>query len=79
MSYLVNMNNIPKLTGEERWYYEGKLIKNECWKALFFLKSNNNLGNDGLSTKLYSCIFDEIRNYLLELLNYSFVHGQLRE
>ena len=51
--------------------------KNECWIALSSMGNNKSPGNDGLSKQFYSCFFYEIHNYLLESLNYSFIHGQL--
>ena len=76
--FLANMN-IPKLTDEEKLSCEGKLTKNECWNALSSMASNKSPGSDGLSKEMviYICFFDEIHNYLLESLNYLFIHGQL--
>ena len=76
MSYLANIS-LPKLTDEEKLSCEGKLTEDECWIALSSMGNNKSLGNDGLSKEFYICIFDEIHNYLLESLNYSFIHGQL--
>ena len=69
--------NIPKLTDEENLSCEGKLTKNECWIALSSMGNNTSLGNDGLSKESYIYFFDQIHNYLLVSLNYSFIHGQL--
>ena len=57
---------------------EGKFTKNKCWIVLSLMENNKSLGNDGLSEEFYICFFFyEIHNYLLESLNYSFIHGQL--
>ena len=76
MSYLANMN-IPKLKVEEQLSCEGKLTKNECWNVLSSMGSNMSPWNDGFSEEFYVCFFVEIHKYLLESLNYSFIHGQL--
>ena len=52
-------------------------FKNECWDVLSSIGSNKSPRNHGLSQEFYTCFFDEIHNYLLESLNYSFSHGQL--
>ena len=76
MSYLANIS-LSKLTDEEKLSCEGKLTKNECWIALSSMGNNKSPGNNGLSKEFYICFLDEIHNYLLESLNYSFIHGQL--
>ena len=76
MFYLANIS-LPKLTDEEKLSCEGKLTKNECWIALSSMGNNKSPGNNGLSKEFYIRFFDEIHNYLLESLNYSFIHGQL--
>ena len=74
MSYLANIS-LPKLTDEEKLSCEGKFTKmnaglhflpweiTRAWGTMVCLKSF-----------IFVFFFNEIHNYLLESLNYSFIH-----
>ena len=69
--------NIPSLSQVESDSCEGLLTKRECWEALSLMKNGKSPGNDGLTKEFYACFFDEINQFLIEVLNESFNTGQL--
>lgn len=60
------------LSRESKLLCEGKLTKEECYKALFAMPSGKSPGNDGLTKEFYLHFWDLIAEALLSSLNYSY-------
>ena len=77
MDYLDDSNNIKKLNDKKRESLEGKITEKECIKALKSMKKNKSPGNDGLPVEFYNTFWQEIKNLLIESLNYAYDVGEL--
>ena len=75
MSYLANMS-LPELTDEEKLSCEGKLTKMNAGSHFLPWEMTRARGTM-VCLKSFIFFFYEIDNYILESLNYSFIHGQL--
>ena len=72
----LNTNGIH-LSRQSTMLCEGKLTKEECYKALFAMPSGKSPGNDGLTKEFYLHFWDLIAETLLSSLNYSYDTIQL--
>ena len=69
--------NIPKLSDEKHNTCEGKLTVNECYNILSTFNNNKTPRNDGLTIEFYKAFWSLLGNQLVDVLNYSYEHGQL--
>ena len=58
------------LKEEEKLTCEGLLTEDECFKVL---KEMKNPGSDGITVEFYKTFWDDLNQYLVDLLDFSFV------
>lgn len=63
---------IPKLSEVDKNICEGKLTAAECFKVLNSMANDKSPGLDGLSPAFYKCFWFEIKDILINCLNYAF-------
>ena len=67
--YLEKLNDIPKLTEEDKQLCEGKITESECKIALNNMKMDKSPGLDGLKVEFYKTFWPEISEKLVQALN----------
>ena len=65
-------HNINKLDEENKLLCEGMLTEVECANAVKQMQNNKSPGTDGLTTEFYKIFWTDIKQYLIESLNYSY-------
>ena len=69
--------NILKLEKESRDLCEGKITKEECFRALEEMKLNKSPGNDGFTAEFYQKFWPVLGGSLVDTLNDAFERGEL--
>ncbi len=69
--------HIPSLTTEQKYLCEGKLSSNECLKALKDMKNGKTPGLDGFTAEFYKFFWVDIKDIVIDSLNYAFDSGML--
>lgn len=72
---LGNINRI--LTEESRSELEGEITEEEIKRALFSMKGNKTPGGDGLPKEFYVCLWEIIKNDLVEIFREVYKNGKL--
>ena len=67
------------LKEEEKLTCEGLLTEDECFKALKEMKNDKSPGSDGITVEFYKTFWDDLNQYLVDSLNFSFVNGHLTD
>ena len=67
------------LTSEDQEKCEGALTLSECYEALSQMQTNKSPGADGFPVEFYRRFWSSLGNDLVEVLNYSYEHGQLSD
>ena len=75
--FLEDTLSSPKLTGSMRETCEGQLTYSECFKVLSTFSNDKTPGNDGLTIEFYKLFWSEIGTFLVDSLNYAYLHGEL--
>ena len=68
---------IPKLTLDMKSAWEGKLRVKECFDCLQSFENCKSPGEDGLTAEFYKTFWNSVGHLLVDLLNYSYDHGEL--
>ena len=68
---------VPTLPEEEARLCEGFLTYDECWQAIQGMANNKSPGLDGLPKEFYHRFFPLIGHHFVEMVNWSFVLGEL--
>ena len=71
------IQDMNKLTDDQRVSCEGNIDKHECLKVLKTFKSNKSPGNDGLTMEFYAKFWNVICDRLIDSYNESFDKGML--
>lgn len=66
------LNELPKLSKENKEYCEGKITMAECYQAVKEMKWNKSPGNDGFSTEFYFTFWPILGKTIVEAFNESF-------
>ena len=67
------------LTSEDQEKCEGAFTLSECYEALSQMQTNKSPGADGFPVEFYRRFWSSLGNDLVEVLNYSYEHGQLSD
>ena len=67
------------LTSENQEKCEGALALSKCSEALSQMQTNKSPGADGFPVEFYRHFWGSLGQDLVELLNYSYEHGQLSD
>ena len=78
-SYNFFNNNITKLEDEHKQSCEGLLTEVECANSLKLMNNNKSPGSDGLTTEFYKIFWTDVKQYLIQSLNYSYTHGDMTD
>ena len=73
----MNENISVKLNDEEKMSIEGIVTEYECACALKQMNNNKSPGSDGLTTELFKIFWNDIKQFYVKSLNYSFETGNL--
>ena len=73
----LKLNDISKLTNEQKKQIEGNLTKQEAAKALFNMKNNKSPGSDGFTTEFFKFFWKDIGDFFMRSINFSAGHGEL--
>ena len=71
------INNTPKLSEDEKISLEGPITYAEAHGALRCMKNNKSPGSDGFTCEFFKFFFQDIGDFLVRSLNYSFQNGQM--
>ena len=69
--------DIPKLTEEEKLSCEGRIISEECVKALDTFENGKTPGNDGIPVEFYKTFWSS-GELMINVFNCSFDSGEKR-
>ena len=72
-------STIPKLSETEKQKCEGYITKEECEKAVKYMKENKSPGLDGLSIEFYKTFWNELSGILIDSYNEAFETGELSD
>jgi hypothetical protein len=72
-----NSPDMPLLTEEQKTGCEGKLTKNECFKALLTTQNGKTPGIDGLNAEFYKCFWPLLGELVVNSLNEAYEKGEL--
>ena len=75
--YLNSIQNAPKLKENLAKQCEGNLTESECYSALFGMKNNKSPGSDGLTVEFYQIFWRELKQLLIDSLNYGFTKQEM--
>ena len=75
----LNVDNVPKLTEDQKNSCEGILTEAELYNTLKSFKKNRRPGLDGLTAEFILELWELIKSKLLEVYQESFRNGQLPE
>ena len=70
MSEVLERYYCPKLHENDKQLCERDITWNECWDAFKSMGNNKSLGNDDLTKEFCLAFFTELRDYLLQSLNF---------
>ena len=73
------LNEVKTVTDNNETEQSGHLSEYECGIALKEMKNNKSPGSDGITAEFYKIFWNDIKQYLVNSLNYSFEHGSLTE
>ncbi len=69
--------NLPRLNIEEQSACEGLLTQDEILNILKTCKNNKSPGTDGFPSEFYKFFWEDIKEYLIDALNFNYVNKQL--
>ena len=72
-------NSLPKLNENEQNSCEGHITDLEFKTALKDMKNQKSPGSDGITTEFYKIFWNDIKEYYIESINFSFQNGELTE
>ena len=72
-------DSLPKLNEIESNSCEGLITNHECVKAIKEMKNQKSPGSDGITTEFYKIFRNEIKEYYLNSINFSFQNQELTE
>ena len=72
-------NSLPKLNENDSNSCEGEITDQECIKAIKEMKNQKSPGSDGITTEFYKLFWNEIKEYFLKSINFSFQKQELTE
>ena len=72
-------NSLPKLNENEQNSCEGHITDLECKTALKDMKNQKSPGSDGITTEFYKIFWNDIKEYYIKSINFSFQNGELTE
>ena len=72
-------DKIPKLNDSDQLLCEGLITEKECIEAIKSMKNGKSPGSDGINAEFYKIFWNEIKNDLINSLNYSFQHDSLSQ
>ena len=75
MSNYTCFQNIDQLSIENKEMCEGLLTVEECKHAVFAMQKNKTPGSDGISIEFYQVFWSQIKTFLVDALNESYVTG----
>ena len=78
-SYNFFDNNVEKLDEVEQKICEGLLTEQECAAALKEMKNQKSPGSDGLTTEFYTIFWNNIKQFYISSINFSYQNGKLTE
>lgn len=68
------------LSEEEKHLCSGQMLsEDECKEALREMKNNKSPGSDGITTEFYKIFWNDIKKYLINSINYSYLNNSLTE
>ena len=74
-----NNANVNKLSDIQQELCNGILTENECKIALKDMKNNKSPGSDGLSTEFYKIFWNDIKQFYINSINYSYSNKTLTQ
>ena len=75
MSNYTCFQNIDQLFNENKEMCEGLLTEEECIHAVFAMQKNKAPASDGISIEFYQVFWSQIKTFLVDALNESYVTG----
>lgn len=72
-------NSINKLNENDKLKCEGLITIDECTKSLLEMKNQKSPGSDGITTEFYKIFWNDIKQFYVNSINYSYENGQLTE
>ena len=78
-SYNFYDNNVEKLDEIEQHMCDRLLTEHELATALKDMKNKKSPGSDGLTTEFYKLFWNDIKQFYINSINYSYQHGELTE
>lgn len=72
-------NSINKLNESDKLKCEGLITIDECTKSLLEMKNQKSPGSDGITTEFYKIFWNDIKQFYVNSINYSYENGQLTE
>lgn len=72
-------NEINTLEQNNEYVENGHLTEYECGIALKDMKNNKSPGSDGITADFYKIFWNDLKQYLISSLNYSYDNGNLTE
>ena len=72
-------NNVEKLDEIEQHMCDGLLTEHELATALKDMKNQKSSGSDGLTTEFYKLFWNDIKQFYINSINYSYQNGELTE
>lgn len=70
-------DSLPKLTEDQMSACEGLLTEYECSLALKDMKNKKSPGRDGITVEFYNIFWNDIKQYFINSINYSFEQNEL--
>ena len=70
---------MSKLNIDEQNSCTGLLTEEECGKALKEMKNQKSPGSDRLTTEFYKIFWEDIKQFYVKSINFSYQNGQLTE
>ena len=77
LKLILNFDDIPKLSDEQKNKLEGKITYNEALQALKNMSNNKSPGSDGFTVEFFKFFWQDIGHFLLRSINYSYDFGEL--
>ena len=71
--------SINKLSNIDRTKCEGLITESECLNALKCMKNQKKPGSDGITVEFYKIFWNNIKEFYVNSINYSFETGSLTE
>ena len=71
--------SINKLSNIDRTKCEGLITESECLNALKCMKNQKSPGSDGITVEFYKIFWNNIKEFYVNSINYSFETGSLTE